>query len=89
MRYFYKIMYKYETYIILTSNIHHNREKVVLSPEFMVRVSGQVWRCGNSVKDLINLTKKCTAELFSFSVDDNTLVLDNPLNFRQNILERI
>ena len=38
-----------------------------------------------STKDLENINKKCTAELYSFSVNDTTLASDNPLRFRKNL----
>ena len=37
----------------------------------------------------MNLHKKYTAKLYSFLVIDVTLVSDNPLPFRKNLLERI
>ena len=40
-------------------------------------------------KDLLNLYKKCTAKPYSFLVMDATLASDNPLRFRNNLLERI
>ena len=38
-------------------------------------------------KDLIKIHKKCTAEPYSFLVNDATLASDNPLRFRKNISE--
>ena len=38
-------------------------------------------------KDFINIYKKCTAELYSFFVNDTTLPSDDPLRFRKNLLE--
>ena len=38
-------------------------------------------------KDFIKIYKKCTAEPYSFLVNDATLALDNPLRFRENIFE--
>ena len=40
-------------------------------------------------KDFISLYKKCTAKPYSFLVIDATLASDNPLRFRENLLERI
>ena len=40
-------------------------------------------------KSFIRLWKKCSAKPYSFLVIDATLVLDNPLHFRKNHLERI
>ena len=40
-------------------------------------------------KDFMNLYKKCTAKPFSFLVIDVTLASDNPLRFRNNLLQRI
>ena len=37
----------------------------------------------------MNLYKKCTGKPYSFLVTDTTLVSDNLLRFRKNILERI
>ena len=38
-------------------------------------------------KDFIKIYKKCTAEPYSFLVDDATVASDNPLRFRKNISE--
>ena len=40
-------------------------------------------------KDFMNLYKRCTAEAYSFLVAYTTLALDDPLWFRDNLLERI
>ena len=40
-------------------------------------------------KIFVNCYKKCTAKPYLFLVTDSTLVLDNPLCFRKNLLERI
>ena len=37
-------------------------------------------------KDFMNIYKKCTAEPYSFLVNDITLPSDNPLRFRKNLL---
>ena len=37
-------------------------------------------------KDFVKIYKKCTAEPYSFLVNDTTLPLDNPLRFRTNLL---
>ena len=39
--------------------------------------------------DFMNLFKKCTVKPNSFLIIDATLVTDNPLRFRENLLERI
>ena len=39
-----------------------------------------------STKDFINIYRECTAELYSFLVNDTTLALDNPLRFRKLFL---
>ena len=36
-------------------------------------------------KDFIKIYKKCTAELYSFLVNDDMLASDNPLRFRKNL----
>ena len=36
-----------------------------------------------SAKDFINIYRKCTAEPYSFLVNDTTLASDNPLRFRK------
>ena len=36
-------------------------------------------------KDFIKIHKKCTAEPYSFLVNDATLASDNPLRFRKNL----
>ena len=36
-------------------------------------------------KDFINIYKKCTAEPYSFLVDDTTLSSNNPLRFRKSL----
>ena len=38
-------------------------------------------------KDFVKIYKKCTAEPYSFLVNDATLASDNPLRFRKNISE--
>ena len=38
-------------------------------------------------KDFMNIYKKCTKEPYSFLVNDTTLPSDNPLRFRENLLE--
>ena len=38
-----------------------------------------------STEDFINIYRKCTAEPYSFLVNDTTLVSDNPLRFIKNI----
>ena len=38
-----------------------------------------------STKDFINIYRECTAEPYSFLVNDTTLASDNPLRFRKNI----
>ena len=38
-------------------------------------------------KDFINIYKKCTAEPYSFLVNDTTLPSDNHLRFRKTLLE--
>ena len=40
-------------------------------------------------KDFMNLYKKCSARPYSFLVSDATLVSDNYLRFRENLLKRI
>ena len=38
-------------------------------------------------KDFMKIYKKCTAEPYSFLVNDTTLPSNNPLGFRKNLLE--
>ena len=38
-------------------------------------------------KDFMKIYKKCTAEPYSFLVNDTTLPSDNPLRFRKNLLK--
>ena len=40
-----------------------------------------------STKDFTNIYRKCTAEPYSFLVNDTTLASDNPLRFRKLFLE--
>ena len=40
-----------------------------------------------SSNDFTNIYKKCTAEPYSFLVNDTTLALDNPLRFRKLFLK--
>ena len=40
-------------------------------------------------KVFMKIYKKCTAEPYSFSVNDTTLSSDNPLHFRKILVERI
>ena len=39
-------------------------------------------------KDFIKNYKKCTAEPYSFLVNDTTLPSDDPLRFRKNLLDK-
>ena len=39
-------------------------------------------------KDFIKIHKKCTAEPYSFLVNDDTLASDNPLRFRKSLFNR-
>ena len=38
-------------------------------------------------KDFMKIYKKCTTEPYSFLVNDTTLVSDDPLRFRKNLLK--
>ena len=38
-----------------------------------------------STKDFANIYRECTAETYSFLVNDTTLASDNPLRFRKNL----
>ena len=38
-----------------------------------------------SSKDFVKIHRKCTAEPYSFLVNDATLESDNPLRFRKNL----
>ena len=38
-----------------------------------------------NIKDFTNVYKECTAEPYSFLVNDTTLASNNPLRFRKNI----
>ena len=40
-----------------------------------------------STKDFKNIYRKCTAEPYSFFVDDTTLASDNPLRFRKSLFD--
>ena len=40
-------------------------------------------------KDFITIYKKCTAEPYSFLVNDTTLASDNVLRFRKNLLKEM
>ena len=40
-----------------------------------------------STKDSENINKKCTAEPYSFLVNDTTLSSNNPLRFRKNLFD--
>ena len=42
-----------------------------------------------STKDFVNIYRKCTAEPYSFFVNDTILASDNPLRFRKNLFEHI
>ena len=41
-----------------------------------------------STKDFINIYRECTAEPYSFLVNDTTLASNNPLRFRKNLFNR-
>ena len=38
-----------------------------------------------STENFVNVYRKCTAEPYSFFVNDTTLASDNPLRFRKNL----
>ena len=38
-----------------------------------------------NTKDFANIYRKCTAEPYSFLVNDTTLASNNPLRFRKNL----
>ena len=40
-------------------------------------------------EDFVNLYKKCTTKTYSLIVNDATVILDNLLRFRNNLLKRI
>ena len=40
-------------------------------------------------KNFIKIYRRCTAEPYSFSVNDATLASDNHLRFRKNLLKKI
>ena len=40
-----------------------------------------------NTKDFTNIYRKCTAELYSFLVNDTTLAANNPLRFRKNLFK--
>ena len=40
-----------------------------------------------STEDFINIYKECTAETYSFFVNDTALASNNPLRFRKNIFK--
>ena len=40
-----------------------------------------------STKDFINIYRECTAEPYSFLVNDTTLASNNPLRFRKNLFK--
>ena len=42
-----------------------------------------------STEDFVNIYRKCTAEPYSFFVNDTTLASDTPLRFRKNLFEHI
>ena len=42
-----------------------------------------------NTKDFAYIYRKCTAEPYSFFVNDTTLASDNPLRFRKNLFEHI
>ena len=42
-----------------------------------------------NTKDFANIYRKCTAEPYSFFVNDTTLASNNPLSFRKNLFEHI
>ena len=38
-------------------------------------------------KDFMKMYKRCTTEPYSFLVNDTTLLSDNPIRFRKNLLK--
>lgn len=79
--YFYETMYRYQISIMPTSNHHHDCKEVAISPEqsqFLTR----------AVR-VTALFKTLFSNKDSFSVSDNTLVLDNLLCFSQSLRNNI
>ena len=42
-----------------------------------------------STENFVNIYRKCTAEPYSFFVNDSTLASDNPLKFIKNLFQHI
>ena len=40
-------------------------------------------------KDFMGIYKKCTAKKYSFLVSDTTLLTDDPMRFRKNLLDSL
>ena len=40
-------------------------------------------------KDFMGIYKKCTAKKYSFLVSDSTLLTDDPIRFRKNLLDSL
>ena len=41
-----------------------------------------------NAKDFANIYRKCTAEPYSFLINDTTLASNNPLRFRKNLFNK-
>ena len=63
---------------------------VAISQNIRLNSTGSINRINHSsdidLEDLMNLYKKCTANSYSFLVNDTALASDNPLRFRNNLL---
>ena len=63
---------------------------VAISQNIRLNSIGSINRINHSsdidLEDLMNLYKKCTANSYSFLLNDTALASDNPLRFRNNLL---
>ena len=79
-----------QSYFAVPKNIrlnstHHFIMKIINQQELQqhaINYSSDI-----SFKDFMDFYKKCTAKPYSFLVVDTTLQSDDPLGFRQNLLE--
>ena len=89
----------YISLVFITQSVFAEPKSIVLIPMhyFIPEIStkGELQQTpfnhssGNNFKDFVNLYKKCTAKPYSFLVIDATLISNNSLHFRKNLLERV
>ena len=81
-----------QSYFVVPKNIRLNSTHYFVIKVPSKRGLQQIWFNHFSdidLQDFMNLYRKSTAEPISFSVIDTTVATDNPLRFRNNLVEGI